>query len=98
MSSNATHVAIDPFQRSYFRHGVLGAQRFEQAWPSVAPHFVHLNETASVGLAWLLKRRQCFDLFFMDDGYVACPDWIPYHEATILTGPMVRICDAQAQV
>ena len=30
---------------------------------------MHINETAAFGLAWLVKRRACFDVFLMDDGH-----------------------------
>lgn len=74
MGPLGAHVAIDPFQPAYNRWGVRGAAAFAErragAAPGLAaPRFLHVNETAGLGLAWLHKRRQCFDLFFMDDGH-----------------------------
>lgn len=65
---SATHVAIDPFQPAFGHAGVRGAHAFVASRPS-GPSFVHVNETASVGMAWALRQRQCFDLIFLDDGH-----------------------------
>ena len=70
LSGSASHYAIDPFQPAFGNAGVRGAQQFVSTRPpGQAPRFVHVNETASVGMAWLLRRRQCFDLIFLDDGH-----------------------------
>ena len=37
--------------------------------PRVALTFRHINETASMAVAWLQTQRVCFDAFFIDDGH-----------------------------
>ena len=69
LGRTATHVAIDPFQGAFSFAGVRGVAEYRRRRGDQAPAFVHLNETASFGLAWLAKRRVCFDVFLMDDGH-----------------------------
>jgi hypothetical protein len=69
LHSGATHIAIDPFQGAFGFAGVRGVAAFRARLGSRAPAFIHLNETAAFGLAWLAKRRTCFDMFLMDDGH-----------------------------
>ena len=69
MGRNSTHVAIDPFQGAFSFAGVRGIATYRAKRGKKAPAFVHMNETASFGLAWLAKRRMCFDVFLMDDGH-----------------------------
>lgn len=64
---SSVHIAIDPFQGAFREQGYRAATAY--AARAGVGRFVHLNETASLGLAWLHKRRQCFDLFWMDDGH-----------------------------
>ena len=66
---NATHYAIDPFQPAFASHGLRAVRGLADAFPTSTPRFVHVNETASFGLAWLARRSTCLDFFFMDDGH-----------------------------
>uniref|UniRef100_A0A7S0Q2A5 Uncharacterized protein n=1 Tax=Coccolithus braarudii TaxID=221442 RepID=A0A7S0Q2A5_9EUKA len=69
LRSDATHIAIDPFQPAFDRLGLSAATLLDQTLGANASRFLHINETASFALAWLLRRRVCFDFFFMDDGH-----------------------------
>ena len=68
----AVHYSIDPFQPAFNNDGLRAVQLYERRVREQArtpARFVHLNATAGFGLAWLLRQRTCFDLFFMDDGH-----------------------------
>ncbi len=69
LDKSATHVAIDPFQPAFDTVGLRAVQEYTSAHMETAPRVAHLNETAAFGLAWLSRRAQCFDFFFMDDGH-----------------------------
>ena len=69
LDKSATHVAIDPFQPAFENVGLRAVQEYTSAHMESAPRVAHLNETAAFGLAWLSRRAQCFDFFFMDDGH-----------------------------
>ena len=69
LNTSATHVAIDPFQPAYATAGLRAMRDYTAANRPTAPRVALVNETAAFGLAWLSRRAQCFDLFFMDDGH-----------------------------
>ena len=67
LHSRGTHVAIDPFKGAYSYDGLRAARAMVEAKSGLK--FAHINETASMALAWLHTRRVCFDAFFIDDGH-----------------------------
>ena len=60
------HVGIDPFQGAYGYDGLRAANGYAA---KKALTFRHINETASMAVAWLHTQRVCFDAFFIDDGH-----------------------------
>ena len=60
------HVAVDPFQGAYNYDGLRAANGYAA---NRALTFRHINETASMAVAWLHTQRVCFDAFFIDDGH-----------------------------
>lgn len=60
------HVGIDPFQGAYSYDGLRAANGYAA---KKALTFRHINETASMAVAWLHTQRVCFDAFFIDDGH-----------------------------
>tara|TARA_B100000795_G_scaffold135127_1_gene100900 strand:- start:250 stop:960 length:711 start_codon:yes stop_codon:yes gene_type:complete len=64
------HVAVDPFQGAYHYDGLRAANGYVASTAAKkALTFRHINETASMAVAWLHTQRVCFDAFFIDDGH-----------------------------
>ena len=67
LGKKATHVAVDPFQGAYRYDGLRAARGYAATRKGL--QFYHINETASMAVAWLHTRRVCFDVFYLDDGH-----------------------------
>ena len=69
LAEGGTHVAIDPFQGAYNYDGLRAVRSYIASAPERRLSFQHLNETASMAVAYLHTQRICFDAFFIDDGH-----------------------------
>lgn len=97
LESGSAHIAIDPFQPVFGRAGLRAVETLFSRHPETARSvkFAYVNETASFGLAWLVKQRRCIDLFLMDDGHKLCSACVPHvpgehlklHFASLSTAP-----------
>lgn len=69
LAKGGAHVAIDPFQGAYHYDGLRAVRSYIESAPERRLTFQHVNETASLAVAYLHTQRVCFDAFFIDDGH-----------------------------
>ena len=69
LADGGAHVAVDPFQGAYSYDGIRAVRSYIEAYPGRRLRFQHINETASMAVAYLHTQRVCFDAFFIDDGH-----------------------------
>jgi hypothetical protein len=69
LAEGGAHVAVDPFQGAYSYDGLRAVRSYIASAPHRRLSFEHLNETASMAVAFLHTQRVCFDAFFIDDGH-----------------------------
>ena len=69
LAKGGAHVAIDPFQGAYHYDGLRAVRSYIESAPERRLSFQHVNETASMAVAYLHTQRMCFDAFFIDDGH-----------------------------
>jgi len=69
LADGGAHVAVDPFQGAYRYDGLRAVRSYLASAPERRLRFQHLNETASMAVAYLHTQRVCFDAFFIDDGH-----------------------------